>query len=88
VLPTVEIYTQPWCSFCARAMNLLTEKGVAFREIDAPAGTPAREEARTRSGGSTSVPQIFINGTHIGGSDQLRALERAGKLDALLAEGG
>ena len=86
-MPTVEIYTQPWCSFCARAMNLLTEKGVAFREIEAPAGTPAREEARERSGGRTTVPQIFIDGAHIGGSDDLRALDRAGKLDALLAGG-
>ena len=84
-MPTVEIYTQPWCSYCARALRLLTEKGVEFREIEAPAGTKAREEARARSGGLTSVPQIFINGAHIGGSDELRALDRAGKLDALLA---
>jgi glutaredoxin 3 len=83
-LPTVEIYTQPWCSFCARARNLLTEKGVKFREIEAPSGSKEREEARARSGGLTSVPQIFINGAHIGGSDDLRALDRAGKLDALL----
>jgi glutaredoxin 3 len=87
-LPTVEIYTQPWCAFCASARNLLTEKGVAFREIEAPAGTKEREEARARSGGLTSVPQIFIDGTHIGGSDELRALDRAGKLDALLAGAG
>ncbi len=88
LLPLVEIYTQPWCSFCARARNLLTEKGVAFREIEAPAGTKEREDARARSGGLTSVPQIFINGTHIGGSDDLRALDRSGKLDAMLAEAG
>ena len=87
-MPTVEIYTQPWCSFCARARNLLIEKGVAFREIEAPAGTREREEAISRSGGRTSVPQIFINGRHIGGSDDLRALDRAGELDALLADAG
>jgi len=84
-VPTVEIYTQPWCSFCARARNLLDSKGVAYTEIEAPNGTPARVEATTRSGGRTTVPQIFINGAHIGGSDDLLALERAGKLDALLA---
>jgi glutaredoxin 3 len=66
-------------------VNLLTRKGAAFREIEAPSGTPAREEARVRSGGSTSVPQIFIDGAHIGGSDELAGLDRAGKLDALLA---
>jgi glutaredoxin 3 len=66
-------------------MNLLTKKGATFEEIDAPNGSPARAEARTRSGGQTSVPQIFINGAHIGGSDDLAALDRTGKLDALLA---
>jgi glutaredoxin 3 len=84
-MKTIEIYTQAFCPYCARAINLLTEKGVTFREIDAPGGTKAREEARTRSGGRSSVPQIFIDGRHIGGSDDLLALERAGKLDALLA---
>jgi glutaredoxin 3 len=83
-MPTIEIYTQPFCPFCARALNLLTKKGIAFKEIEAPGGTPAREESRARSGGRTSVPQIFIDGRHIGGSDDLTALDRAGKLDALL----
>ena len=82
----VEIYTQPWCPYCVRAMNLLSAKGVAFREINAPNGTPEREEARKRSGGRSTVPQIFINGQSIGGSDELSALDRAGKLDPLLAE--
>ena len=86
-MPTVEIYTQAWCPYCARAINLLTEKGVAFKEIDAPSGSAARTEARTRSGGGTTVPQIFIDGTPVGGSDDLRALESAGKLDALLQAG-
>lgn len=80
----VEVYTQPWCPYCARAMNLLSSKGVQVREIDAPHGTPEREEARRRSGGRSTVPQIFINGQHIGGSDELAALERAGRLDGLL----
>jgi len=84
-MKTIEIYTQPFCPFCARAVNLLTKKGLTFKEIDAPNGTPAREEARARSGGRGTVPQIFIGDQHIGGSDDLLALERAGKLDALLA---
>ncbi len=79
----VEIYTQPWCAYCARAMALLTRKGVAFREIDAPQGTPAREEAIRRSGRDT-VPQIFIAGASIGGCDDLLALDRTGELDRLL----
>ena len=84
-MPEIEIYTQDWCGFCARAKQLLESKGAAYREIDAPGGTPEREEAMRRSGGRTTVPQIFIGGAHIGGCDDLVALERAGKLDALLA---
>ena len=80
----IEIYTQPWCPFCERAVHVLTTKGVEFREIDAPHGSAPRREARERSGGRTSVPQIFIGGTHIGGCDELLALDRAGKLDPLL----
>jgi len=83
-LPEVEIYTQPWCAYCARAKRLLDAKGVAFREIEAPHGTPERAEASRRSGGQTTVPQIFIDGRHIGGSDDLMALDNAGKLDAML----
>jgi glutaredoxin 3 len=82
----IEIYTQPFCPYCVRAKALLTEKGAAFEEIDAPGGTPARAAARERSGGRTSVPQIFIGGAHIGGCDDLFALDRAGKLDPLLAK--
>lgn len=81
----IEIYTQPGCPYCIRAVAVLTQKGAAFREINAPRGTPEREEAISRSGGRTSVPQIFINGAHIGGCDDLMALEGAGKLDPLLA---
>ena len=86
-MPKIEIYTQPWCPFCARAVNLLKRKGVAFEEIDAPQGSPARAVSVQRSGGRTSVPQVFIDDAHVGGSDDLAALERAGKLDALLAAG-
>jgi glutaredoxin 3 len=86
-MPEIEIYTQPWCPFCARAVNLLTKKGVAFREIDAPHGTPERAESIRRAGGRGSVPQIFIDGRHIGGSDELVALDAEGGLDALLRAG-
>ncbi len=84
-MPKIEIYTQSGCGFCARAMALLNRRGVPFTEIDAPHGSPARQEAAARSHGRTSVPQIFINGAHIGGCDELIALDRAGRLDALLA---
>jgi glutaredoxin 3 len=81
----VEIYTVAFCPYCDRARALLQRKGVAFEEYEAPHGSAARREAITRSGGRTTVPQIFIDGRPIGGSDDLLALDRAGKLDALLA---
>jgi len=80
----IEIYTQPFCPYCARALKLLRVKGLEFQEIDAPSGSAARTEARERAGGATSVPQIFIDGKPIGGCDDLMALDRSGKLDALL----
>ena len=83
----VEIYTTPWCGYCARAKGLLDKKGVAYEEMDVMEDGPKRTEMRTRSRRST-VPQIFINGQHIGGSDELAELERAGKLDAMLAQAG
>ena len=83
-MPKIEVYTQPWCPYCARAVALFTTKGVPFTEIDAPHGTSEREDAIRRSGRS-SVPQIFIDGRAIGGCDDLMALDRAGKLDPLLA---
>jgi len=83
-MPEIEIYTQSWCPFCARAMHLLSSKGAAFHEIDAPHGSQEREASIRRSGGRTTVPQIFIGGRHIGGCDDLVALDRAGKLDPLL----
>jgi len=86
-MPEIEVYTQPWCPFCARAMHLLSSKGVEVREIDAPHGSSERQDSIRRSGGRTTVPQIFIGGQHIGGCDDLVALDRAGKLDPLLRAG-
>ena len=83
-MPAIEIYTQPWCPFCERALHILSTKGVEFREINAPNGSAERQEARARSGGRTTVPQIFVGDHHIGGCDDLMALDRAGKLDTLL----
>jgi len=81
----VEIYTQVFCPYCDRARALLTRKGARMTEHDAPNGSDARRQSIERSGGRTTVPQIFIGGTHVGGCDDLMALDRAGKLDALLA---
>lgn len=81
----VEIYTKFTCGYCFRAKALLESKGVAFEETDISMGGPERAEMIQRSNGRTTVPQIFINGQHIGGSDDLAYLEDAGKLDALLA---
>ena len=83
----IEIYTTPFCGYCARAKGLLDRKGAAYEETDVMEDTAKRSEMRERSR-RTTVPQIFINGQHIGGSDELAALERAGKLDPLLAEPG
>jgi len=87
-MPRVEIFTIAFCPYCDRARALLQRKGVAFQEFDAPHGSDARRDAIARSGGRTTVPQIFIDGRAIGGSDDLAALDRAGKLDALLAGAG
>lgn len=84
-MPEIEIYTQPFCPYCDRARALLTRKAVPFTEHDAPNGSTARRAATQRSGGRSTVPQIFIGERHIGGCDDLVALDRAGKLDALLA---
>ncbi|RFD20574.1 glutaredoxin 3 [Komagataeibacter melaceti] len=85
-MPAIDIYTQPGCPYCIRAVRLLTQKGVPFNEINAPHGTPERAESTSRSGGRTTVPQIFIDNTPIGGCDDLMALERAGRLDTLLGK--
>jgi glutaredoxin 3 len=81
----VEIYTTPICGYCAMAKRLLRAKGVAFEEIDVMANPDRRAEMIRRSNGGRTVPQIFIGGAPVGGSDDLHALERAGKLDGLLA---
>ena len=83
----IEIYTTQWCGYCARAKALLEDKGAAYEETDVMEDAAKRAEMRERSK-RTTVPQIFINGQHIGGSDELAALEHAGKLDALLAQPG
>ena len=83
----IEIYTSPWCGYCARAKGLLEKKGATYTEMDVMEDDAKRTEMRARSK-RTTVPQIFINGQHIGGSDELVALESEGKLDALLARPG
>ncbi len=83
----VTIYTRMMCGYCAAAKRLLEKKGVAFTEHDASFSTELRQEMMGRSG-RTTFPQIFIGECHVGGSDELHALERSGKLDALLAEAG
>jgi glutaredoxin 3 len=80
----VVIYTRPFCGFCARALSLLSQKGVAFTEIDAGMDPDKRREMVQRAGGRSTFPQIFIGGAHIGGCDEMMALERAGKLDPML----
>ena len=87
-MPEIDIYTQPWCPYCSRAKRILDSKGAQYREIEAPYGTAEREEAVRRSGGRTTVPQIFIGDRHIGGCDDLEALDRASKLDPLLKPQG
>lgn len=82
--PKVEIYTKMFCGYCARAKQLLREKGVAFEEYDITMGGPGQAEMQQRRPGATTVPQIFIDGEAIGGSDDLARLEREGRLDALL----
>lgn len=81
----IEIFTREWCGYCARAKRLLRDKGFAFTDVDIDDHPERRAEMIDRAGGRTTVPQIFIDGRHIGGSDDLMALESAGKLDALLS---
>jgi glutaredoxin 3 len=80
----VEIYTTPFCPYCHRAKSLLQKKNVPYREIDVMMAPGKRSEMRERAGGINTVPQIFVDGTHVGGSDDLLELERDGKLDPLL----
>ena len=81
----VEIYTQPLCGYCTAAMRLLAAKGAAITEHDVSSVPGAREAMARRSGGRRTTPQIFVGDVHVGGCDDLHALERAGRLDALLA---
>ncbi|MDK3017895.1 glutaredoxin 3 [Pseudodonghicola flavimaris] len=82
----VEIYTSPLCGYCHAAKRLLNQKGVAFSEIDVWAEPGRKPEMIQRANGRRTVPQIFIGDTHVGGCDDLYALENGGKLDALLAD--
>lgn len=84
-MATVEIYTKPTCGFCHMAKRLLDSKGIGYAEVDILAQPKRRAEMIQRANGRSTVPQIFVDGTHVGGCDELFALERGGKLDALLA---
>jgi glutaredoxin 3 len=83
--PQIDIYTKFACPFCVRAKHLLSSKGIEFNEVDITMGGEKRDEMLARAPNAMTVPQIFIGAFHVGGSDELAALEDAGKLDALLA---
>ena len=87
-MPEIEIYTTPFCGYCHRAKRLLQDKGAEFTEIDVMMEPKRRGEMRDRAGGANTVPQVFIDGRHIGGSDELRELDREGGLDPLLGLSG
>ena len=84
-MKAVEIYTSPMCGFCHAAKRLLNQKGVSFSEVDVWAEPDRKAEMIQRANGGRTVPQIFIGNVHVGGCDDLFALERSGKLDPLLA---
>ncbi len=84
-MKTVEIYTTPLCGFCHAAKRLLNKKGVQFVEFNVAINAPKRQEMMARAKGRHTVPQIFVGDTHVGGFDDLADMDRAGKLDALLA---
>jgi glutaredoxin 3 len=86
--PRVEVYTTRYCPYCISAKALLSRKGVPFTELDVSGDPQGRQAMMTRAQGRMTVPQIFVGATHVGGSDELHALERAGKLDPLLAAEG
>lgn len=87
-MQAVTIYTTPFCGYCLAAKRLLTGKGVSFAEIDLAAEPARRAEMVQRAMGGRTVPQIFVGSAHVGGYDELDALERAGRLDALLTGAG
>jgi glutaredoxin 3 len=84
-MPNIRVFTTRICPYCRRAKALLDKKGVAYREIDVSDDSTLRAAMTAEAGGARTVPQIFIGATHVGGCDDLYALERAGKLDPLLA---
>jgi glutaredoxin 3 len=84
-MPPVEIYTTPFCGYCYMAKRLLKKKGIAFAETDVSRDAALRGTMMQRAGGKRTVPQIFVGETHVGGCDELYALDRAGRLDPLLA---
>ena len=84
-MPSITIYTKGWCPYCGAAKKLLDEKGAAFTEIDIEKQPEARAEMIRKAGGRSTVPQIFIGERHVGGCDDLYALDRRGELDTLLA---
>jgi glutaredoxin 3 len=84
-MKNVEMYTSPFCGFCHAAKRLLTQKNISFTEIDVTQNPDKRREMMQRAKGRHTVPQIFVGETHVGGCDDLFALERSGKLDPLLA---
>ncbi len=84
-MASITVYSGPNCPYCQRAKMLLQKKGAKFEEIDVKADPSKRDEMLQKSGGKQTIPQIFINGQHIGGCDDLYALDSAGKLDGLLA---
>jgi glutaredoxin 3 len=84
-MPAVEIYTTPACPYCHAAKRLLAKKGAAFTEIDVSRDAALRDAMTARAGGRRTVPQIFIGGRHVGGSDDIHALDHEGRLDPMLA---
>jgi glutaredoxin 3 len=84
-MPAVEIYTREFCGYCDAAKELLRRKGVIFTEIDVTGNRERRAEMRSRAQGHNTLPQIFIGSTHIGGCDDLYALDQSGRLDPLLS---
>jgi len=85
-MPNIEIYSSPLCGYCSQARKLLHDKKAEFLEIDILLSPAKREEMNLRSNGRNTVPQIFVNDVHIGGYDELHAIDQAGKLDQLLAK--
>ena len=85
MIAAIEIYTRPGCGYCSAAKSLLTRKNVAFTEFDVALDPTLRQRMWDRAGAGSTFPQIFIGATHVGGCEELYALDRAGKLDALLS---